>query len=750
MATNELSIMLTAKGNLEGELAKNRDRLRELSKEIRQIQSNGGTVGDDLASEFRTATQAASKLSNELSNVNRDIKKVANESTTAAAKFGRAWMKAADTFNNNFVAGLSTGALLYFGKQAVQTFAQVQDSQAALTATFGKQGEALIAWAKTSGDALNLSQAQAMQAAQTFAIFGESAGLAGQDLVKFSSDLATRAADLASYFGGSTEDAITAIGAALRGEAEPARKYGILLDDLSLKAEYLAITGEKVTGTLTPQQRVLAAQSLVLRQSARAAGDVARTQDSMANRIKDAEQQMADFKATAGETIAVALGPLLEIANNGMRIFAAMPQPIKSAAIAIGLIGTAALIATPRIIAMKTALAQSNIAIGGIGKGGFKAALGITAMMAATRAFADESGNVYTQDNGVISYAEAIRGVTDSGISNGMGKWLSGITDMLVPHNTWWDDASKKVAEFDSELTGLVAAGKQDEAARKFQKMVTEVEGLGGSVEDVKRSLPGYTQALDQAAKAAGEVAGESKDAQGAIDALSGAMDRFAGAADRTKAILDFRDAVKNGLKKPGQEAALDVASAFTSAFGAFEAGSKAQANFVAKNYDSVKKAIENSGLSTAMQKQLMGPLNEAKAQADAIVNSLTANPLVVDIVVPNGAAPVKRAAGGLVTGPGTGTSDSIPALLSNGEYVIRAAAVQSLGLSTLDRINHADKMSDPGLLTKIKDRPQVQVATSQPLIGKIEVHNPQADIDVERAVTRGLARAERLRKERA
>ncbi|WP_019561443.1 tail protein [Caldimonas manganoxidans] len=47
-----------------------------------------------------------------------------------------------------------------------------------------------------------------------------------------------------------------------------------------------------------------------------------------------------------------------------------------------------------------------------------------------------------------------------------------------------------------------------------------------------------------------------------------------------------------------------------------------------------------------------------------------------------------KFAAGGYVTGPGTSTSDSIPARLSAGEYVIRAAAVQRVGVAFLDAIN--------------------------------------------------------------
>ena len=58
----------------------------------------------------------------------------------------------------------------------------------------------------------------------------------------------------------------------------------------------------------------------------------------------------------------------------------------------------------------------------------------------------------------------------------------------------------------------------------------------------------------------------------------------------------------------------------------------------------------------------------------------------------------VKKASGGIVkhfgpgggvSGPGTGTSDSIPAMLSNGEYVIRAASVEAVGTPLLDTINN-------------------------------------------------------------
>lgn len=52
---------------------------------------------------------------------------------------------------------------------------------------------------------------------------------------------------------------------------------------------------------------------------------------------------------------------------------------------------------------------------------------------------------------------------------------------------------------------------------------------------------------------------------------------------------------------------------------------------------------------------------------------------------------------GGPISGPGTGTSDSIPALVSNGEYIVKADAVRKYGVAMLDRVN-TKRFADGGL----------------------------------------------------
>lgn len=64
---------------------------------------------------------------------------------------------------------------------------------------------------------------------------------------------------------------------------------------------------------------------------------------------------------------------------------------------------------------------------------------------------------------------------------------------------------------------------------------------------------------------------------------------------------------------------------------------------------------------------------------------------------------PALQASGGFITGPGTATSDSIPAMLSNGEFVMQAAAVDHYGVGMMHALN-ARRFAKGGSAKKAKD----------------------------------------------
>ncbi|MHA7287114.1 matrixin family metalloprotease [Arthrobacter sp. MDT3-44] len=216
----------------------------------------------------------------------------------------------ADTFKK--VAGpalavFGAGAIAGFAKDAVAGFSELEDSSAAAGVVFGKNMDSIIKQSATASKTMGLTQQQVINAANTFGTYGKAAGLSGQALADFSTEQTQLAADMASFKGTSPEQAIEAIGAALRGETEPIRAYGVMLDDASLKNEALAqglITSTKEA--LSPQNKTLAAQALILKQTADAQGDFARTSDSTANVAKTLTAETADLSAKFGSVLAPA------------------------------------------------------------------------------------------------------------------------------------------------------------------------------------------------------------------------------------------------------------------------------------------------------------------------------------------------------------------------------------------------------------------------------------------------------------
>lgn len=166
---------------------------------------------------------------------------------------------------------------------------------------FGEAAEAIKAYAADSATALGQTTQQALDAASTFGVFGKAAGLVGEPLSDFSTGLTSLASDLASFYNADPSEVITALGAGLRGESEPLRRFGVLLDDATLREKALALGIVSTTkDALTPQQRVLAAQAVIMEQTAIAQGDFARTSDGLANSQRILKAELGNLSATWG------------------------------------------------------------------------------------------------------------------------------------------------------------------------------------------------------------------------------------------------------------------------------------------------------------------------------------------------------------------------------------------------------------------------------------------------------------------
>lgn len=204
-----------------------------------------------------------------------------------------------------------------FTVEGIGLASDLAETRAAIGEVFGGGASDVEAFASRANVALGQTQQQALEGARTFGIFGQAAGLSGGDLATFSTDLVTLASDLASFNNTSPEEAITAIGAALRGEAEPIRAYGVLLDDATLRQRALALgLIETTTQALTPQQRVLAAQAEIYAQTATQQGDFARTSDGLANQQRILAASFEEAQTKLGTALLPTITELAVFAND--------------------------------------------------------------------------------------------------------------------------------------------------------------------------------------------------------------------------------------------------------------------------------------------------------------------------------------------------------------------------------------------------------------------------------------------------
>lgn len=246
-----------------------------------------------------------------------NFKKSFQEAEGAVGKFKVAGGAAMDFIKENAASmALAAGAAMAaFGAKAIGAAADYEEALSKTKQIFGSAGRDITDFAETASRELGQSKQDVLDAAGTFGIFGKAAGLAGDDLSKFTIDLTTLASDLASFNNTKPEEAIEAIGAALRGESEPIRKFGVMLNDAALKAEAFRMGIYKGIGPLNDQQKILAVNEVLFRQTRDAQGDFMRTSDGLANQTKILSAELENVAIDMGQKLLPAAIEFMQFAN---------------------------------------------------------------------------------------------------------------------------------------------------------------------------------------------------------------------------------------------------------------------------------------------------------------------------------------------------------------------------------------------------------------------------------------------------
>lgn len=265
-------------------------------------------------------------------------------------------------------AAFATTKIVEFGRAAVDAAADMGETLSKAGVLFGDAVGQVEAFAEGAAASLGQSKQEALDAAATFATFGKAAGLTGNELANFSTELTALASDIGSFNNANPAEVVDALGAALRGEAEPMRRFGVLLDDATMRQKALEMgIIDTVKNALTPQQKILAAQALIFEQTGAAQGDFARTSDSLANQQRILAAEMKNVQAELGEALLPLMKQFAGIALDVLGAFQQLPQPMQQVAGVTAIAGGAFLSASKTLQGLGLAAGKANKALGAIG-----------------------------------------------------------------------------------------------------------------------------------------------------------------------------------------------------------------------------------------------------------------------------------------------------------------------------------------------------------------------------------------------
>ena len=250
----------------------------------------------------------------EITAENKGAKQVIRETTQELNNAGREWESAGDKFLGIFKK-IATSAIIVkagrsiinLGKQAVQAASDLQEVQNVVDVTFGAASKSIDAWAKNAINQFGLTETQAKQFTSTLGAMMKSSGVAGDDIVKMSTDLAGLAADMASFYNLDFETAFQKIRSGISGETEPLKQLGINMSVANLEAYALTQGITKSFDAMSQGEKTMLRYQYIMQATADAQGDFARTSDGFANAQRKLESNLTSLETKIGGPLVSAL-----------------------------------------------------------------------------------------------------------------------------------------------------------------------------------------------------------------------------------------------------------------------------------------------------------------------------------------------------------------------------------------------------------------------------------------------------------
>ena len=211
----------------------------------------------------------------------------------------------------------AASAMKDYALAGIQLASDLVEKQNVVDVTFGNSANKVYEFADAAAEKFGITRIAAVQYAGTMGALFKSSGIT-EGIDEMSISMAGLAADMASFYNISADDAFNKLKSGISGESEPLKALGINMNVANLEAYALSQGIDKAWKSMSQAEQTTLRYQYILSQTADAQGDFSHTSDSVANQQKIMQMNLQSVQAEIGEKLLPVTQEVLGMVNDHM------------------------------------------------------------------------------------------------------------------------------------------------------------------------------------------------------------------------------------------------------------------------------------------------------------------------------------------------------------------------------------------------------------------------------------------------
>lgn len=197
----------------------------------------------------------------------------------------------------------ATAAMGAAGAYAVKLASDYNETSNVMQQAFGKGAKAAEQWAAAQGTAMGRSTQQMREYVSVMQASMVPTLGSAQAATQMSKGITQLAVDMGSFFNVADPEAFNALRSALNGEAEPMKRFGVVMSEAALQAYALRQGIRTKVEAMDEAQKATLRYNFILDRTKAVQGDAIRTSDGLANQMKALQANVANLTTRFGQEL---------------------------------------------------------------------------------------------------------------------------------------------------------------------------------------------------------------------------------------------------------------------------------------------------------------------------------------------------------------------------------------------------------------------------------------------------------------